>query len=62
MNVMLYPCIFVLLCLCCVFGETICNVFGFVAILLLNVMDVFSALLDSPCMVFQGMCIHVFLP
>ena len=55
-------------CVVCltVFGETICNVFGFVAILLLNVMDVISvgggALLDSPCMVFQRLCIHVFLP
>ena len=42
---------------CELFGETIRNVFGVVAILLLNVMDVFSvcggALLDRPCMVFQ---------
>ena len=34
---------------------------GVVAILLLNVMDVFSvcdvALLDSPCMVFQRVCV-----
>ena len=34
---------------------------GVVAILLLNVMDVFSvgggALLDRPCMVFQRMCV-----
>ena len=35
--------------------------FGVVAILLLNVMEVFSvyvgALLDRPCMVFQRMCV-----
>ena len=34
---------------------------GMVAILLLNVMDVFSvgrgAMLDTPCMVFQRMCV-----
>ena len=31
---------------------------GVVAILLLNVMDVFSgALLDRPCMVFQSVCV-----
>ena len=71
MSLMLYPCIFMCcsvngsVCLvCCVFdsvcelfGETIRNVF---AILLLNVMDMFSvgggALLDRPCMVFQRMC------
>ena len=40
--------------------KTIHNMFGVVAVLLLNVMDVFSvgggggALLDRPCMVFQG--------
>ena len=43
---------------CEMFGETIC--LGVVAILLLNVMEVFSvgggALLDRPCMVFQRMC------
>ena len=62
--------LFVLWCcvfdsVCELFGETIRNVFGcgcyFVAILLLNVMDVFSvggvALLDRPCMVFQRMCV-----
>ena len=41
---------------CELFGETIRNMFGVIAILLLNVMDVFSvgggALLDRPCMVF----------
>ena len=45
---------------CELFGETIRNV-GVVAILLLNVMDVFSvcggALLDRPCMVFQRVCV-----
>ena len=53
---------------CCVFDSvydlfgkhsTIC--LGVVAILLLNVIDVFSvgggALLDRPCMVFQRMCV-----
>ena len=74
MSVMLCPCIF--LCfsvdvsvrlVCCVFnsvcelfGETIRNV-GVVAVLLLNVMDVFSvgggALLDRPCMVFHRVCV-----
>ena len=47
---------------CELFGETIRNVcVGVVAILLLNVMDVFSvcggALLDRPCMVFQRVCV-----
>ena len=47
---------------CELFGETIRNVFGLlVAVLLLNVMDVFSvgggALLDIPCMVFHRMCV-----
>ena len=45
---------------CELFGETIRNVFGVVAILLLNVMDVFSvgggAVSDGPCMIFQRMC------
>ena len=43
---------------CELFGETIRDVF---AVLLLNVMDVFSvgvgALLDRPCMVFHRMCV-----
>ena len=38
-----------------------CCILGVVAILLLNVMDVFSvcggALLDRPCMVFQRVCV-----
>ena len=42
-------------------AATIRNVLGVVAILLLNVMDVFSvcggALLDRPCMVFQRVCV-----
>ena len=48
---------------CELFGETIRNIMcvGVVAILLLNVMDVFSvcggALLDRPCMVFQRVCV-----
>ena len=50
------------LCVACltVFHQTIHSVFGCVAILLLNIMDVFSvgrgALLDRPCMVFERMC------
>ena len=54
--------------LCCVF-DSVCEFlvkqfamcFGVVAILLLNVMDVFSVcgggLLDRPCMVFQIVCV-----
>ena len=47
---------------CELFGETIFAMcLGVVAILLLNVMDVFSvcggALLDRPCMVFQRVCV-----
>ena len=49
---------------CCVF-DSVCELFamclGVVAILLLNIMDVFSvcggALLDRPCMVFQRVCV-----
>ena len=51
--------------MCCVFVNclvkqlTIC--LGVFAVLLLNVMDLFSvaggALLDRPCMVFQTMCV-----
>ena len=44
---------------CELFGETIRNMLDVVAILLLNVMEVFSVcggvLLDRPCMVFQRM-------
>ena len=46
---------------CCVLYPCCVGVFGVVAILLLNVMAVFSvgggALLDRPCMVFQRMCV-----
>ena len=50
---------------CCVFVNCLVKQFamclGVVAILLLNVIDVFSvgggALLDRPCMVFQRMCV-----
>ena len=46
---------------CELFGETFGNMFGVIAILLLNVMAVFSvgggALLDRPCMVFQRLCV-----
>ena len=72
-SVMLYPCILYVSLLfdrfvCCIFdsvcelfGETIRMCLGVVAILLLNVMDVFSvcggALLDRPCMVFQRVCV-----
>ena len=72
MSIILYPCILciynydsVSVCLvCCVFDsvcelfcETICNVLGVVAILLLNLMDMFSVgggvMLDRLCMVFK---------
>ena len=64
MSVMLYPCILCVACLtvfvnCLVTKIAIC--LGVVAILLLNVMKVFSVggdtLLDRPCMVFQRMCV-----
>ena len=54
--------------MCCVF-DSVCELLvkqfamclGVVAILLLNVMDVFSvcggSLLDRPCMVFQSVCV-----
>ena len=75
MSVMLYPCMLcvaLLMCRCvlCVVCLTVfvnCLVkqfaisLGVVAILLLNVMDVFSvcggALLDRPCVVFQRECV-----
>ena len=76
-SVMLYPCIvcvallmdlFVLFLVCLtMFVNCLVKQFaiclGVVAILLLNVMEVFSvdggggALLDRPCMVFQRMCV-----
>ena len=75
MSVMLYPCILCVallmdrfvLCVACliVFVNCLVNQFalclGVVAILLLNVKEVFSVggdtLLDRPCMVFQRMCV-----
>ena len=75
MSVMLYPCILCVallvymfvLCVACLtlfvncFVKQFAMCLGVVAILLLNVMDVFSvgggALLDGPCMVFQRMCV-----
>ena len=67
MSVMLYPCMLcvaLLMCLfvlCVVCLTVFVNCLGVVAILLLNVMDVFSvcggALLDRPCMVFQIVCV-----
>ena len=43
------------------FGKTILIYLGVFAILLLNVMDLFSvaggALMDRPCMVYQRMCV-----
>ena len=64
--VALLMCLFVL-CVACltVFVNCLVKQFamclGVVAILLLNIMDVFSvcgvALLDRPCMVFQRMCV-----
>ena len=68
MSVMLYPCILCVslrmylffLCVACLVKQfAMC--LGVVAILLLNVMDVFSVgggtLLDRPCMGFQRMCV-----
>ena len=75
MSVMLYPCMLCVallmcpfvLCVVCmtVFVNCLVKQFamclGVVAILLLNVMDVFSvcggAPLDRPCMVFQRVCV-----
>ena len=75
MSVMLYPCMLCVallmclfvLCVACltVFVNCLVKQFamcvGVVAILLLNVMDVFSvcggALLDRPCMVLQRVCV-----
>ena len=75
MSVMLYPCVLCVallmdlfaLCVACLTMFVNCLVkqfavcLGVVAILLLNVMEVFSvgggAQLDRPCMVFQIMCV-----
>ena len=72
MSVMLYPCMLCVSLLMCLFVACLtvfvnCLVkqfamcLGVVAILLLNVMDVFSVcggtLLDRPCMVFQRVCV-----
>ena len=71
MSVILYPCMFcvallmdLLFCVLRVselFVETIRNMFGVSAILLMNVMDLFSVaggtLLDRSCMVFQRICV-----
>ena len=70
---MLYPCILCVFLLMDLFGVVCLTVFmnclvkqfalyfGVVAILLLNVMDVFGgcggALLNRPCMVFQSVCV-----
>ena len=58
---MLYPCILCVAQLVYLFVLCVCELFGEIAILLLNVMDVFSvgggALLDRPCMVYQRMCV-----
>ena len=74
-SVMVYPCILCVallmdlfvLCVACLTVWVNCLVkefamcLGVVAIVLLNVMDVFSvrggALLDRPCMVFQRLCV-----
>ena len=67
MSVMLYPCMLCVALLMCMFVLCVAcltvfvNCLGVVAILLLNVMEVFSvcggALLDRPCMVFQRVCV-----
>ena len=60
MSVMLYPCIVCVALLMDLFVVCVACL-GVVAILLLNVMDVFTvgggALVDRPCMVFQRMCV-----
>ena len=63
-SVILYPCIFYVALLVYLFVLCVACFTVFVnslAILLLNVMDVFivggGALLDRPCMVFQRMCV-----
>ena len=63
-GLLVYLCVF---CVACLTGFVNCLVkqfamrLGVVAILLLNVMDLFSvgggALLDRPCMVLQKMCV-----
>ena len=69
MSVMLYPCMLCVALLICLFVLCVVNCLvkqfamclGVVAILLLNVMEVFSvcggALLDRPCKVFQRVCV-----
>ena len=65
MSVMLYPCMLCVALLMCLFVLYVACLTVFVncvvAILLLNVMDVFSvcdgALLDRPCMVFQRLSV-----
>ena len=71
-SVMLYPCILCVallmdlfvLCICELFGETICNMFGCGCYFVVECYG--SALLDRSRMVFQRMCvvhvIPVFLP
>ena len=59
---MLLPYVMVVsVCFVCCGFDSVCELLGVVAILLLNVMDVFSvcggALLDRPCMVFQSVCV-----
>ena len=68
-SVMLYPCILCVALLVYLFVLCVANCLvkqfamclGVVAILLLNIMDVFSvgggALLDRPCMIFQRICV-----
>ena len=75
MSVMLYPCMLCVAPLMCLFVLCVASLtefvnclvkqfamcLGVVAILLLNVMEVFSVcggtLLDRPCMVFQRVCV-----
>ena len=60
-SVMLYPCILCAALLMDLFVLCVCELFGVVVIVLLNVIEVFSvcggALLDRPCMVFHRMCV-----
>ena len=80
MRVMLYPCMLCVALLICLFVLCVscltvfvnCLVkqfamcLGVIAILLLNVMDVFSVcggdLLDIPCMDFQSVCVVPVIP
>ena len=57
-KVMLYPCLFCVLRICELFGETISNMFGCVCYFVVECDGVAECgLLDRPCIVFQIMCV-----